>query len=107
MHAFDAPPPGTPRLAVSGTVGRDDTPRLSEQLSALLRDSPAATVVCDVGEISHPNAATIEVLARLQLTARRLGGGIRLHNANQRLCELLVLTGLDAVLPAHRATPID
>jgi ABC-type transporter Mla MlaB component len=56
------------------------------------------TIICDVGEITHPDLVTLSLLARLQLTARRLGRGIQLHRAHDRLIELIVLSGLAAVL---------
>jgi ABC-type transporter Mla MlaB component len=92
-------PDGTVIWALGATVGRADVPALSERLVGLLRDSRAAVVVCDVGAITEPDAGTVDVLARLELTARRLGCGIRIHRAHPRLRELLTLTGLTGVLP--------
>jgi ABC-type transporter Mla MlaB component len=56
-------------------------------------------IVCDVGAITDPDLATVSLLARMQLTARRLGGAIRLHRAQPRLVELILFSGLAAVLP--------
>jgi anti-anti-sigma regulatory factor len=56
------------------------------------------TIVCDVGEVVEPDLATIDTLARLQLTARREGCEIRLRDASKELWDLLVLVGLDDVL---------
>ncbi|OLT19152.1 hypothetical protein BJF79_02485 [Actinomadura sp. CNU-125] len=76
-----------------------------EPLSARLRDmmvSPGATeVVCDLGALHDPDINTLEVLARLQLAARRLGGSVVLRAPGTALRELLVLTGLDGVLPVE------
>ncbi|GAA4696916.1 hypothetical protein Prum_063330 [Phytohabitans rumicis] len=80
-------------------VGRADVPVLSERLVALLRDRPADVVICDVAAITAPDASTLEVLARLQLMARRHGCGIRLYGAGGRLRALLAITGLSEVLP--------
>jgi hypothetical protein len=41
----------------------------------------------------------VDALARLQLTARRLGRSIRLRHCRARLQDLLVLTGLCEELP--------
>ncbi|HEV7897822.1 MAG TPA: STAS domain-containing protein [Planosporangium sp.] len=92
------PRPVATRWAIGPVVGRADIPGLCERLTVLLRNTRAAVVTCDVGAITHPDIATIEVLARLRLTARRLGCDLRVHGANHRLTELLAVTGLDDVL---------
>ncbi|WP_244258145.1 STAS domain-containing protein [Streptomyces sp. Tu 2975] len=53
-----------------------------------------AEVVCDVGGLARTSLAVVEVLARLQLTARRHGTRIRLRNAPPDLVALLGLVGL-------------
>jgi anti-anti-sigma regulatory factor len=93
-----------PFFSVGPAVGRADVPVLSERLVALLRDTPADVVICDVGAITDPDASTLEVLARLQLMARRLGCGMRLHGASGRLRALLAVTGLSEVLPLEHPT---
>ena len=60
--------------------------------------APAGPFVCDVSQINEPDELALEVLARLQLTARRLGVSIRLHNAGSALVDLLILAGLSDVL---------
>jgi hypothetical protein len=47
-----------------------------------------------------PTLATVNTLARLRLTASRLGRGFRLDGAAPRLLHLLELTGLDEALGA-------
>ena len=54
-------------------------------------------IVCDVSALA-PDAATIDVLARLQLTARRIGRELRLCHATQELRELVAFVGLAEVL---------
>ena len=56
-----------------------------------------STLVCDVGALP-PDAAAVEVLARLQLAARRVGLEIRLSRASSELRDLLVFCGLEEVL---------
>ncbi|WP_455352867.1 STAS domain-containing protein [Streptomyces sp. SYSU K217416] len=74
---------------------RADVPRLCERLRELLHDCPGAGVVdCDVGALTSPDLATVDALARLQLTARRMGGRIRLRRPSGRLRALLGLVGL-------------
>jgi ABC-type transporter Mla MlaB component len=90
---------GVVTWALGAGVGRADVPELCARLAALLRESRAAVVVYDVAAITEPDAGTVDLLARLQLTARRLGRGILVHRAHPRLRELLALTGLTEVLP--------
>jgi hypothetical protein len=56
-----------------------------------------STIVCDVGALA-PDAAAVDALARLQLTARRLGHEILLRDASTELQELLDFVGLRDVL---------
>lgn len=55
--------------------------------------------MCDVGALVDPDLGTVDALARLQLTVKRLGGSLRLHGTSTSLAELLELTGLCEVLP--------
>jgi len=56
-----------------------------------------STIVCDVGALA-PDAAAVDALARLQLTARRLGYEIRLRDPSVDLQDLLDFVGLRDVL---------
>jgi hypothetical protein len=56
-----------------------------------------STIVCDVGSFP-PDAAAIDALARLQLTAKRLGLELRLRHASTELEDLLAFAGLRDVL---------
>ncbi len=55
-------------------------------------------IVCDVRQIVAPDASALEALARLQLTAHRLGVTIQLQNACPVLVDLIALAGLTDVL---------
>ena len=55
-------------------------------------------IECDVGALRRPDLGTIEALARLALTARRLDRRICLRGTSPDLLGLLTLTGLDDVL---------
>ncbi len=81
-------------LVLSGPVSRAELPRLSAEVSALLRDSGAGAVVCDVGGLGPPSLVHVDLLARLQLAARRAGGRIRLRSPDSALTALLALVGL-------------
>lgn len=50
--------------------------------------------MCDVAGIGPPGLAAVDVLARMQLTARRAGGRIRLRDPAPALGALLRLVGL-------------
>ncbi|MFE0631456.1 STAS domain-containing protein [Streptomyces sp. NPDC058864] len=84
-------------LVLTGRLDRAGIPPLVERLRVLLAERGGGTVLCDVGGLDGaPDVVLLDVLARLQLTARRHGGRIRLRGAGGALRELLALTGLDA-----------
>jgi hypothetical protein len=56
-------------------------------------------VVLDVDASLGPDLAAVEVLARLQLEARRAGYRVQLRGASRELRELLELSGLQKILP--------
>src|SRR5215212_1833832 len=100
------PPEPDPRvLVIAGPIACADVPGLSARVTALLGAGGARVVVCDVAALGRPDAATVGALARLQLTARRLGGRIRLRHASPELRELLSFLGLDEVVPALVVEP--
>ena len=57
----------------------------------------APTIVCDVSSLAA-DAATVDALARLQLTARRCGHELALARVSEELDKLLAFAGLAAVL---------
>jgi len=93
------PGPGGTVLVMIGPIARESIPALCERARMLLQRCDAGRVACDVGALAEPDAVTIDGLARLQLTARRLGHRVELKRACGELEELLVLTGLGDVLP--------
>ena len=58
-------------------------------------------IVCDVGVLIDPDAATVDALARFQLVARRAGHQVRLAHASPDLRRLLAFMGLTGVLPVE------
>jgi anti-anti-sigma regulatory factor len=60
---------------------------------------PRPIVVVDVSSLTAPDERVLEILVRLQLTARRCGAAIRLCHARAELVDLLALVGLSDVLP--------
>jgi len=86
-------------LAIEGRVDRAFVPVLCEWIRTALAGCAGTVVICDVARIIEPGAATVDALARAQLTARRAGGLVRLRGADEDLCGLLDLMGLEDVLP--------
>jgi hypothetical protein len=72
---------------------------MCERVRFMLDTAATGRVVCDVGAVTSPDAGTVEALARMQLTARRLGGRLMLRNACGELRDLLRVSGLSDVLP--------
>ena len=85
-------------LVISGPLTSADAAALCERARRELERTGAEVLVCDVAALHRPDAGTIEALARLQLTARRLGCQMRLRHPSPELGELLALFGLDDVL---------
>ena len=85
-------------LTLRGVIMSADVPDLCARVHELLDGSDAALVVCDVSGVSDPDCATVDALARIQLTARRLGSGLRLRGASDELHETLAMAGLCEVV---------
>jgi ABC-type transporter Mla MlaB component len=96
-------------LVVMGHLTMADTARLCEELTARLTGASATAgatgggatgatgageAICDVGGLVRPDLAAVNTLARLHLTARRLGFRIRVRGADRELRLLLDLVGL-------------
>ncbi|MEU5000958.1 STAS domain-containing protein [Streptomyces sp. NPDC021622] len=97
-------PTTPPDLTLTGTLDREATHRLCEEARAMLQATDADVLVCDVADLGPPVLAAIDALARLQLTARRAGGRIRLRNPAPDLRELLHLVGLPMEIEMGRRT---
>lgn len=100
------PGPGGTVLVMSGPVARDAIPAMCERARRLLQGCDAGPVACDVGALAEPDAITIDALARLQLTARRIGRRVELRSACEELEDLLTLTGLLGVLTVGGPVPV-
>jgi ABC-type transporter Mla MlaB component len=90
--------PRTVAFAIRGPITRADLPGLCERVCGILTRCDADVAFCDVAGI-HPDAVTVDALARLQLGARRQGCLVVLHNASDALVELVRFMGLCNVLP--------
>ncbi|WP_407698132.1 STAS domain-containing protein [Streptomyces jumonjinensis] len=83
-------------LVMPPRVTLADVPPLCERLRALY-GAGADDVVCDLAALTRADLATVEAVARLRLTARRAGRGVRMRNAGPELLALLTLAGLEPV----------
>ncbi|MFE5030991.1 STAS domain-containing protein [Streptomyces sp. NPDC001797] len=81
-------------LVLSGPVARDEVPGLCDDVRELLAAGEARVVVCEVGGLGPPGLGAVDLLARLELTARRAGGRIRLRDPDPALRSLLRFLGL-------------
>lgn len=72
----------------------------------LLEDEALSVVVCDLGAVTSPSAATVDALARLCVITRRLGCRMELLHPSRELRGLLSLAGLEEVLPVAEGLPV-
>ena len=83
------------------TIGDPVTPDQVDGMCAGLRGVMSACdaerVVCDVARIRRPDVATVDLLARLALIARRQGLQMALAGVPVDLSVLLALAGLNEV----------
>ena len=86
-------------LDVRSPIGRAAVPALCERVRVLLAAGVVEVITCEVGGLTEPGPVAVDTLARLQLTARRLGRSIRLRHPRPELRDLLGLTGLRTELP--------
>ncbi|MEA2498336.1 MAG: hypothetical protein QOH26_741 [Actinomycetota bacterium] len=84
-------------LVLEGAVSRAQIPGLCSRARGLM-DGEKHVLVCDVRDIQTPDAVVVDALARLQLTAQRLGCEIRVANASTELKDLIALMGLTGTL---------
>ena len=107
--ADDPQTPKTPRtveLVVDGVIDHDDEPRLCGQVQALLASGKVDIIICDIGDLTSRDAVAVAVLARMQLTAQRLGGSIRLRRVAPELRGLLSFCGLRNVVRREMIGPL-
>jgi anti-anti-sigma regulatory factor len=92
-----APGPTTTVLSLGGPLAPADLPALCARGRALLESSGADVLVCDVGALAQADCLVVDAVARLQLTARRLGRRICVRHPSPELCALIAFTGLAEV----------
>ena len=95
MRTEDLWPPAGPRSVVVRILATSPDARtdLCAQVRRLLGRGDVDVVTCDCRD-AEADLESIDALARLQLTARRLGGRIRLREAPPDLAELIDFVGV-------------
>ncbi|MFD8674794.1 STAS domain-containing protein [Streptomyces seoulensis] len=88
----DVDPDTAPVLVLRGPVTPDEVVGLCDVVRGLAPRS--GVVVCDVAGLGSPGLGQVELLARLELAARRGGGRIRLRDPEPALRALLGFVGL-------------
>ncbi|HXN38966.1 MAG TPA: STAS domain-containing protein [Solirubrobacteraceae bacterium] len=89
--------PQTATLAIRGPLERADLPGLFARTRALLANSEAEVLRCEVSQLAA-DAVAVDALARLALAARRSGCRVRLCGASVELYALIAFVGLGDVL---------
>ncbi|MGW5868049.1 STAS domain-containing protein [Streptomyces sp. NPDC055239] len=86
-------------IRIEGPLRAGDIPHLCDRVAAARhRPGGGDDVICDVAAVTTADLATVDVIARLHLAARRAGGRIRLRNPSPALLALLGLVGLVELL---------
>ena len=97
-----APPCPAPRAGVvivlPAAVDRTDAPGLCAGVRGFVE--AGHPVVIDLGGVRRACLGLVDVLARLQLMARRLGGELTITGADADVQRLLELTGLSDRVPS-------
>ena len=92
------PPPATIIIRLRGSTPPAAVPPLCARLQLRLAGTDGDDVGCDASRPEDPDLTTIEVLARVQLTARRSDRVMGLRNPSRQLLDLLSLVGLSEVV---------
>lgn len=86
--------PHTMVVTIDDSIARDDVAGLCARVRDDLDGCTADSLVCDATGVVQPDAFTVDLIARLALTARRLGREMRLRHASAPLEDLLRFVGL-------------
>lgn len=99
--------PGAVVFDLEPPIERGEIRALCRRARTMLQDSGATLLVCDVGAFQAPDAVVLDALARLQLTAKRIGGEVRVRHACEQLQGLLALSGLAQVIRTCRDSGVE
>lgn len=93
-------------VVVDGPFSRRGIAGLCARVGRLLATGGVDVITYDVGSVVEPDVMAIEALARLQLTARRIGGSIQVRHASGELRDLFEMVGLCGVVPVCDGSPL-
>ena len=82
------------RLTLRAPIASVEVDVLCHRARDLMRGRSDDHLECDVAAVRRPDLGTVDALARVQLTVRRMGSGVRLRGASVDLLELLAFCGL-------------
>jgi hypothetical protein len=94
-------------LIFDGAPDRAAIVSYCDRARALLEGAHGGPMICDVGAVVRPDAVTIEALARLHLTALRLGSRIVLRDTSAELDDLLAFAGLGEAIPSTAGSVVE
>jgi hypothetical protein len=103
----EQPGAGIVVVLLSGSFASCDAGGLCERVRVVLEGCDAQVLVCDLGGLTAPDLGAVEVVARLALTAGRLGRHVRVLHASIVLQELLCLVGLGEVVALGGASGLE
>jgi ABC-type transporter Mla MlaB component len=88
-------------VVLAGPLDPEALATLTSQVEGVLADRDVHVVVCDVESYPAADLRLVEALARLALTAKRLGRRIRVRHASPEVRSFLAFAGLAEVLPCE------
>jgi hypothetical protein len=96
-------------VVIAGSIAATDVAALCERarpLLAALASADAGPLICVVERLSN-DAAAVDLVAHIALSARRVGRGIRLRDASPTLVEVLAFAGLAETIPCELDSGLD
>jgi STAS domain len=99
--------PATIIVHLADSISPAGIPLLCERLQGRLAGTDVEGIACDASRLADPDLTTIEVVARMQLTAGRNGRWMHLQHASQQLLDLLSLVGLSEVVAVGTQSGLD
>ncbi|MFD8255173.1 STAS domain-containing protein [Streptomyces werraensis] len=94
------PRPGLAIALVAGDMDTRTADTLRREASEIIQPG-CAHLVLDLSQVRFCDSAGLSALIGLWHAAQAAGGALRLADVPDRLMRMLVLTGVDAVLPVH------
>jgi len=101
------PEPSAMVVEITDRIERADIPVLCERVRVALHAGAAELVVCDVGGLADPDCVAVDALARLHLTAKRLGRRLQLRDVSPELRALVCFLGLSELLSQAAASGVE